>query len=119
MLNGSKRGVFNVLELFEPSEYSTYAVVIHARGKNEIEEALSTASQMGIEAEDWTENIEVLCKQCSEGEPHDHHDTELEAEWQDEHRIGLAIDSKRLFDELLSRWTDSVRVLEADLVLKA
>lgn len=119
MLNDSKRGVFNVLELFERSDYSTYVVIIHVDNEARLQAVLGVAVEMGVEAEDWTENIEILCKQCSEGTPHEHHDTALEREWKDEHRIGLAIDSERSFEELISRWKKSVQVLDADLALKA
>lgn len=118
MLNGSKRGVFNVLELFEPSDYSTYIVLIHVNGEAELQSALSYAAELNVETEDWTDNIEVLCKQCSEGIPHEYHDLAPEGKWKGEHRIGLATNSGRSFEQLISRWKTIVQVLSADLALK-
>jgi hypothetical protein len=119
MLNDSKRGVFNVLELFEPSAFSTYVVIINVGSEVQLQSVLGAAVELGVGAEDWTANIAILCKQCSEGTPHEHHDTALETEWKDEHRIGVATDSERSFEELISKWKKSVQVLDAELALKA
>lgn len=43
-----------------------------------------------IPNEDWTSSTRILCRQCSEGPPHEQHDRELQREWTDRHLFGIA-----------------------------
>ena len=63
MLNNSRRGVFYVLGLFEPSDYSTYVVLINVNNEAQLQAVLRVVVEVGVEGEDWTEDIEILCKQ--------------------------------------------------------
>lgn len=68
--------VFNVLQLFEQSGYRTVTAVVELTKDDDLhvlEELLSQGSHV---LEDWTVNVRMLCKQCSEGVPHEHHDGE-------------------------------------------
>ena len=93
--------VFNVLELFESSKMSTYVAVATVGTPDDMEHLSRIAESMGIEAEDWTGNVRVLCKQCSEGVPHDAHDQEGEQAWSTERKIGLACEAPSQIDEFV------------------
>lgn len=86
--DGREYPVFNVLELFEPSTLSTYVLDLRASAGDQIEWLAQLAADTGVAFEDWTGNVRTLCKQCSEGTPHETHDHE--AGWDVERRIGLA-----------------------------
>lgn len=83
--------VFNVLQIFEQSRYQTVRAeveLIKDEDLQVLEELLSKESHV---LEDWTANVRMLCKQCSEGVPHEHHDGEPPANWVSERNLGIAI----------------------------
>jgi tetratricopeptide (TPR) repeat protein len=103
---GDERPVFNVFELFEPSEYVTFDVNLAAPDSLAILELESACETDGIEFEDWTKNMRVLCKACSEGRPHEQHDHSLKSdEWQTERRIGLASKDAAKVTSILEQWS--------------
>lgn len=107
--------VFNVLELFERSAESTFVAVVEAPDKGEIERLEALALAAGIEVEDWTANVRILCRQCSEGVPHEEHDEALaEAAWQPQRRIGISASTLGAVDRLLEAWLTegSARLIE-------
>lgn len=59
------------------------------------------ADEAGIAMEDWTANVCTLCRQCSEGTPHDTHDHSPNAAWQVERKIGLAATQRSQIDVLI------------------
>jgi hypothetical protein len=104
--SGKERPVFNVLELFEPSRFSTYEGSIEvesAEGLKELERACESA---GIEIEDWTANIRSLCKACSEGRPHELHDQKLNeaAAWAPKRRVGFGAVALESLNGVLGAW---------------
>lgn len=116
--HGREYPVFNVLELFEPSPWSTYRAVIHATHETllTLEEL---AKNFGLGYEDWTSSIRMLCSACSEGTPHEH--TEQDIEWIPQRRIGLTAKERNQIDQLLQTWTDQQagHVKEVTLELQA
>jgi hypothetical protein len=82
--------VFNVLELFESSGLSTYVLQLRASTADRVASLERVANDAGVTMEDWTANVRSLCRQCSEGIPHDTHDYLPDPTWQVERRIGLA-----------------------------
>lgn len=82
--------VFNVLEMFEPSDYSTVIVSVSIGRNDDLERLEELFSDTPHEFEDWTTNIRNICRQCSEGKPHDHHDRDLADEWVSERTLGVA-----------------------------
>jgi TPR repeat len=90
--NGQERPVFNVLELFEPSRFSTYEASIEVRSPEGVQALEKICEQAHIPFEDWTASLKVLCKACSEGSPHENHDQELKEPraWNGSRRIGFA-----------------------------
>jgi tetratricopeptide (TPR) repeat protein len=107
MHGGVEKPVFNVLELFECSEYKTFKVTIHANEQREIEELEDIFEECGMIAEDWTTNYRVLCRACSEGRPHQEHDTENESVWVSEHEIGVGAQSEELLRGAIKKWSDA------------
>jgi hypothetical protein len=102
---GDERPVFDVFELFEPSDYITFDAHLIAPVSEAIEELEAACEAAGVEMEDWTKNTRVLCKACSEGRAHEQHDRSLEHdEWQIERRIGLASKDEAKVNALLEHW---------------
>jgi hypothetical protein len=121
--SGQKRAVFNVLELFEPSRFSTYEVSIaveSALGLKELERACDLAS---VEIEDWTANIRNLCRACNEGKPHEGHDTDLKepTSWSRRRRVGFAALELAALNGVLEAWAvkPGRRVVEVRCTLEA
>lgn len=83
--------VFNVLELFEKSNYETSIATVEIAENEDLNELEIIFSATQHEFEDWTTNIRTLCKQCSEGRPHQHHDEELQNDFPLKRTLGLAI----------------------------
>lgn len=102
---GDERPVFDVFELFKPSDYITFdahLIAPHSEAINELEAACEAA---GVEMEDWTENLQVLCKACSEGRSHEQHDHSPRSdEWQIERRIGFASKDEAKVSAVLEHW---------------
>ena len=103
-VKGHEVPVFNVLELFERSVFETHVALVWIEDPSELEslERIFAESQSCLE--DWTTNVRTLCRQCSEGRPHDHHDHELKQEWPTEHRLGIAAHPADDVRQLLDRW---------------
>jgi hypothetical protein len=109
--------VFNVLELFEPSKFSTYEVSVEVDSSDEIEALDRACEEAGIPFEDWTASLRSLCKACSEERPHEGHDHELEKSesWDRIRRLGFATTAERELSEVLEVWTEGSRRRVADL----
>jgi tetratricopeptide (TPR) repeat protein len=108
--NGVEKSVFNMLEMFEPGNHSTYVVeaVVESPEQLAILETLCDARQIHIE--DWAANTQVLCRACSEGRPHEQHDHEnKKPEWKSERRIAVAARDGNEVEAVLEVWTGVVR----------
>jgi hypothetical protein len=118
---GRERAVFNVLELFDTSQYSTFEIDVVAPTPGDIEAMDRLCEPMDGQCEDWTKNIQHLCRACSEGRPHDRHDADGGAtEWAPERHVGIAAVTVDAVDALLSRWAVGPRqVLMRRLALEA
>jgi tetratricopeptide (TPR) repeat protein len=105
---GKERAVFNVLKLFEPSRLSTYEAEIEAKSPESVQELERACDDAGIKIEDWTANMENLCKACSEGRPHEGHDQELEEQqpWSAQRRIGFAAMDRESLNGVLGVWAE-------------
>lgn len=108
---GQEYAVFNVLELFEPSGYSTFEAEIQIGAEAELQKLCAALDERGIDCEDWTSNVRLLCKQCSEGRPHQHHDNTLKASGDGRHVVGIsAVDSDQV-RAVLETWIGHGREL--------
>ena len=107
MLGERECPVFNVLELFAPSNLSTFELHIDLATPEAVEELVERLAAAKIDAEDWTASFQMLCKQCSEGRPHAQHDHRGndEAEgWKLRRRIGIAALSLNAINDVLKAW---------------
>ena len=117
-----ERPVFNVLELFEPSGFSTFEAEIVAPGSDDVAALEAAVDTAGGQFEDWTDDVRHLCKACSEGTPHERHDTAggTTNAWSPERRTGIAIGEFEAVDRILAAWaSDSRRVTTMRLALEA
>lgn len=99
-----KYPVFNVLERFESSNYSTVIATVRITNDDDLERLEELFSETPHVFEDWTMNIRTLCKQCSEGEPHDHHGEELAEEWASDRTLGIAVANNESLNSLFDLW---------------
>jgi tetratricopeptide (TPR) repeat protein len=86
--------VFDELLLLEPSSYGTWTVEATCRDVEERDALVALFDDVDGAIEDWTESLEVICAQCSLGEPHDHHEQKDES-WRIDRRLGLALRDER------------------------
>lgn len=69
MLQGREISVFNELMLFERSPLPTLSAEVRASGTEEVEALIEEIEQTpGFAAEDWTQNLQILCAACSEAQ---------------------------------------------------
>jgi tetratricopeptide (TPR) repeat protein len=99
--------VFNVLELFEPSVYTTCVATVTVESDSDLDALAEEFSATQSHFEDWTQNTRVLCRACSEGRPHEQHDHELDTGWSCERRLGVAIYPGDDIRKILNQWQQS------------
>lgn len=103
ILDGREIPVFNELQLLHPSEFGTYLIHLAGLDEFEIDELIETLGDSGIPAEDWSSNLRVICRACSEGLPpgvdHTHQKDATEP-----HRIGAAAKSEASLNRILTSW---------------
>jgi hypothetical protein len=109
--DGREVPVFNVLELFEPSRFSTFEASVEVDGPEDVEALELRCKESDIAFEHWTASIRNLCRACSEGRPHEGHDHELkESElWQRMRRVGFAAQGSDSLSAVLKGWADRRR----------
>lgn len=103
-LNGQEVPVFDALAWLERSTWSTFALRVSATDQGAMAELESLCEQAGLNVEDWTGSVRLLCKECSEGRPHTCTVQNQSGEWKRERRVGIAAESVTKVDEVLSRW---------------
>jgi tetratricopeptide (TPR) repeat protein len=108
---GREYSVFNVLELFEASSFSTYHAEVRIERDCDAEELTQALDDAGVIHEDWTRSVRILCEQCSEGRAHEQHDHDLQREWQDRHLIGLAVCDPAEAQRIITQWSNQQRWL--------
>jgi hypothetical protein len=103
--NGAEKSVFNMLELFEMGPFSTYVIEAMVDDEASVErlEQLCDARKMPVE--DWASNVSQLCRQCSEGRPHENHDHDGEPKpWDRERLIAIASCDGNEVEAVLKDW---------------
>ena len=96
--------VFNVLKRLQPSAFETALAFIELANETDLDELDKLFADNAHVVEDWTSNVRMLCKQCSEGVPHDHHDEDRADTWNPERRIGIAICNNTDVAPLFAIW---------------
>lgn len=102
--------VLNCLGRLEASALCTWLVDVHeeegagARDPEQcIEELEALADERGLAAEDWSTNLRILCRACSEGRPHAEHDQQRR-EREGTHRLAIAARTAEEAQSLLALW---------------
>jgi len=105
-LNGQQVPVFDWLEFWQRSNYSTYVLEANISNVLAIDTLDSLIKDLELSVEDWASNVRLLCKACSEGTPHEHHDQEgdVVSEWQAERQMGFAALNDQALADVLDAW---------------
>ena len=110
MLGEREVSVFDELTVLSASTIGTWVLEVDVASPAALAQLLAPLE--GVEHEDWTENMQMLCAACSLGTPHDRHDHRPRAEgWQRRRRIGVAAPSEQSFAPLkgfLGRWRKGI-----------
>lgn len=108
---GRTYSVFNVLELFEASSLSTYEAEVRGGTNSDLGLLIAALTRAGVAHEDWSTNVRMLCKQCSEGQVHDRHDHALSGTSNDRHILAVASADPNAAKAVLASWTGGSRKL--------
>ncbi|HEY4065167.1 MAG TPA: tetratricopeptide repeat protein [Puia sp.] len=100
---GKSHPVLNVLQLIERSSFKTYSLTAFAKDRADIETLHQLCQKEGIGFDDWS-NIKFICKQCSEGVPHEHHELPLNREGITERIFGFAAITEESLVRVLNAW---------------
>jgi hypothetical protein len=100
--------VFEELAVLEASPFKTWSLDVIAPAESDIDDLVRLVAE-GCDAavEDWTASLEILCKQCSEGVPHEH-SPRVEPPWTPERRIGIATRDDVVFG-IVRKWEEAGR----------
>lgn len=104
---GTEYPVFNVLELISSSDYQTHTLEVMIQSDDDLEVLEKAIFNAGHEIEDWTKNTRYLCKQCSEGIPHEKHDHALENEWSAERTLAIATTDLNDVRSIVEQWVEN------------
>lgn len=102
VVGGQAFAVFDELERWQASEVPTATVQLSAPSPEDARALVELFEENGLGAEDWTGSVELLCRACSEGRPHEHGAPDA-ADWRPERLFGLAA-PRGVAEALLERW---------------
>ena len=103
LLRGREVAVFDEIEILTPSRLGTFETTVFVEGIEDLAALERIFGSAGAAAEDWS-SIQNICKQCSEGRPHDGHDPGGEHAAGERH-IGMAAAAEEVASELLRSWS--------------
>lgn len=99
--------VFNELQILEASTFGTFVIEIEHPTQEEAQ-ALEMLGNDDVHIEDWS-NIRLICKQCSEGTPHEHHDEDA-SEFPPVRSFAIAARTEAEIAPVLASWQTSSAV---------
>jgi hypothetical protein len=103
VVEGNEVPVFDELALLEPGRLRTFAVRITASARADVGELENAATEGEIAFEDWHSSLRWICRQCSEGTPHEH-ERAVEDAWEPERTVGVAAPTEETVRTLLEAW---------------
>lgn len=107
MVNGVEYAVLDELQLLGRSGFETYSIRCAAVPDHVFEDLEQRCEAQGIGIENWTTQTRMICRQCSEGRPHEVHDHDLDPEFSpDTFLIGFASRSEASLTQVLNRWSE-------------
>ena len=105
---GREVPVFDELQVLRRSGYRTYEVELETGDPEELQLLEETADELDGGAEDWSQSVRHICKQCSEGRPAHEHDEELRDE-PGPTVFAVAARSDEHLDRILAAWAKKAR----------
>ena len=107
--DGNEKSVFNMLEMYEPGEHSTYVLNAEADSKQLVEELETLCEKRRMAFEDWHASVNPMCRACSEGRPHERHDHEIRAKvWNPKRIMGIGARRPEDVEAVLEAWQGEV-----------
>jgi hypothetical protein len=99
---GKEFPVFDEIQLLTPSDFGTFEIIVNGAGEQDVEMLSLLAHDLGLAAEDWSSNLRMICKACSEGSVTSKHthDPDLTTY----RRIGFAALSEIQARDILRGW---------------
>lgn len=110
---GQEHAVFDVLDIFESSEfYSTFEANLTAPEHSDVEALKALCAEAGIACEDWSESTRFICTACSQGRLREHHDAEVrDKAWRAQRTVAFAATWDSQVESVLDAWTRKGRVV--------
>ncbi len=102
--DGKEYPVFNVLQRQKPSNFITHIADVTLQNDQQLDDLAKLLNTHHYAMEDWTLNTRNLCRQCSEGTPHEQHDDDLHADWHNERTLGIACPAENTLTAFLEQW---------------
>ena len=103
LLDGRRVPVFDELQLLQRSDRSTFEAWVTAGSESDLEALHRIAEGAGVAVEVWSETVRRICRQCSEGVPHETHDAPP-PDSASRRRVGLAARRTADAQALLAQW---------------
>jgi hypothetical protein len=106
MLGEHQVPVFNELELLTRSQFATFGLELKVDSKGDLEDFERECAAATCFAEDWSTNMRIICRDCSEGRPHEHGPENRPSDMPNEgpHQFGIAADSRKAVERAVSEW---------------
>jgi hypothetical protein len=104
--------VFDEIQLIASSEFGTFEVIVSGVGPEDVESLSDLASERGLAAEDWSSNLRIICRACSEGSLAGKHTHDMDQA--DYRRIGFAALSEIQAREILRKWLAEKRLAKVE-----
>jgi tetratricopeptide (TPR) repeat protein len=109
MSEGQEYPVLDEIQHLSSSDYQTYSIKCKLISEAQFEDLQQRCWKSDIAIENWTTSVQMLCKQCSEGKPHEHHDHDLKKA-SAEFRIALATTSQEKLITVLETWRHEIGI---------
>ena len=101
ILEGRTYAVFDELERWQPSDVPTLEADVDVDDEDDVRALVEAVEAAGFVAEDWTANVQMLCRDCSEGTVHGHDRARFDAGRQ--RVLGLAGSAEEI-TAIVERW---------------
>jgi hypothetical protein len=116
MSDGKEYPVLDEIQHLRKSEYQTYSIKCKVISKEQFEHLQQRCWKSDIAIENWTTDVKMLCKQCSEGKPHESHDRDLKSP-NEEYKIALATTSQEILVSVLEDWSQEVELTIMNVII--
>jgi tetratricopeptide (TPR) repeat protein len=104
--DGAEIPVFDELEVWQASSYSTFQVALDIPSQEAEEKLAEVCEARRIGVEDWS-TIRILCAECSRGNPHQHEHKPTTAD-ELKRRFGFAATNREELENLLIDWASGL-----------